>query len=342
MFLRRAVRSISAMAVATGVTVSLPVYADAATSALQIPQLTISKNHGAPFFRGQTGQYSIFVHNQGDAPTLGPVDVEEVPPTGLTVTAMAGDGWTCTLADLTCTRSDSLPGGSTYPTITVTVAVAEDAPDTVVNVARVSGGGSASAEDEDPTNVVTPATPADLSISKSHSGSFPQGGTGTYTLTVSNASAAGTTGGPVTVTDTLPAGVTYNSASSGGPGWTCSESAGTVTCTRSDPLAPGDSYPPLALSVNVTSAAGCTFTNSATVSGGGSEPANANDSTTVTGGTCGGGNGGGGNGNGGGTSILPINLSGLLPAYNNISINNPIHSPGATSNTNQNFALNGS
>jgi uncharacterized repeat protein (TIGR01451 family) len=49
-----------------------------------------------------------------------------------------------------------------------------------------------------------------------------------YTLHVSNA-------GPnpasnVTVTDTLPAGATFGSA--GGPGWTCDQAAGVVTCAR--------------------------------------------------------------------------------------------------------------
>ncbi|WP_331736290.1 hypothetical protein [Streptomyces sp. NBC_00045] len=43
---------------------------------------------------------------------------------------------------------------------------------------------------------------------------------------------------------------------------------------------------------------------------------------------------------GGGVSILPINLSGILPMFNNISINNNIKSPGATNNTTQDFNLN--
>ncbi|MFE2737146.1 hypothetical protein [Streptomyces sp. NPDC059349] len=67
------------------------------------------------------------------------------------------------------------------------------------------------------------------------------------------------------------------------------------------------------------------------------ETVTANDPTTITGGDC---NGGGGNGDGG--SILPINLSGLFPFYNNISVNNNIKSPGTTNNTTQNFNATGS
>lgn len=52
-----------------------------------------------------------------------------------------------------------------------------------------------------------------------------------------------------------------------------------------------------------------------------------------------GGNNGGGNGGGTG-SILPINLSGILTAFNNISTNNNIKSPGAANTTTQNLGLN--
>ncbi|WP_370413160.1 hypothetical protein [Streptomyces fradiae] len=45
----------------------------------------------------------------------------------------------------------------------------------------------------------------------------------------------------------------------------------------------------------------------------------------------------GGNNGGGGGSILPINLSGVLPMFNNISVNNNINSPGASNTTTQNL-----
>ncbi|WP_406326749.1 hypothetical protein [Streptomyces sp. NBC_00203] len=45
--------------------------------------------------------------------------------------------------------------------------------------------------------------------------------------------------------------------------------------------------------------------------------------------------------NGGGTgSLLPINLSGILPMFNNSSVNNNIKSPGAGNTTTQNLGLN--
>ena len=69
----------------------------------------------------------------------------------------------------------------------------------------------------------------------------------TYALIVSNGG-TGPTSGLVTVSDTLPAGLTATAAS--GTGWSCSIGA-TVSCTRSDALAASASYPVIKLTVDV-------------------------------------------------------------------------------------------
>ena len=124
--------------------------------------------------------------------------------------------------------------------------------------------------------------PTDLAIAKTHSGDFFRGQVGaTYTLTVSNPGATPTPGGAVTVTDTLPAGLTATAL--GGPGWSCT--LGTRTCTRSDALGGGSSYPAITLTVDVATDAPSALTNTATVSGAGTtDPGNdaANDLTAVT------------------------------------------------------------
>jgi len=51
-------------------------------------------------------------------------------------------------------RSDALAGGSSYPTITVTVNVAGNASSPQVNSVTVSGGGSATASVSDSTNII--------------------------------------------------------------------------------------------------------------------------------------------------------------------------------------------
>jgi uncharacterized protein (TIGR03437 family) len=87
------------------------------------------------------------------------VTVTEILPAGLTLASMAGAGWTCTAP--TCTRSDALNGGSSYPPITVTVNVAATAPAQLTNQASVSGGGAnTAARATDFTLIGPPSAPA--------------------------------------------------------------------------------------------------------------------------------------------------------------------------------------
>jgi uncharacterized repeat protein (TIGR01451 family) len=103
------------------------------------------------------------------------------------------------------------------------------------------------------------------SVGVTQSGSFAPGGLGQYSITATN-SGSGATSGLVTVTNALPSGLTPSGAPSGS-GWACTESP--VSCTRSDALAAGSSYPVITLNVNVAAGASGTVTYSATVSGGG-------------------------------------------------------------------------
>lgn len=118
---------------------------------------------------------------------------------------------------------------------------------------------------------------ADLTITKTHLGNFLQGQSGaTYTLTVTN-SGSGASSGLVTVTDSLPSGLTATNITGGG--WTCTLATPPLTCTRNDGLGAGSSYPPITLTVDVAPTTVGTVMNVATVSGG-FEANTANDSTT--------------------------------------------------------------
>ena len=235
--------------------------------------LTVNKTHTGTFVQGQSGAvYTVAVQNSVMAgPTSGAVTVTESLPTGLSLVSMFGTGWTC--SGNTCARNDALNAGANYPMIAVTVNVAANAPSQVTNSVTASGGGSAATTASDVTNVV-PAS--GLSLNKSHSGNFMQGQTGaTYTLVVMNSASAGTTNGTVAVTENLPSGLTLVSMT--GTGWTCSSN----TCSRSDALAANSSYPAITVTANVAANASSPLINSATVSGGGSASATANDSTAI-------------------------------------------------------------
>jgi uncharacterized repeat protein (TIGR01451 family) len=135
-------------------------------------------------------------------------------------------------------------------------------------------------------NVIVSSGYPVLSTTKTHTGNFTAGGTGNYTLAVTNTGTLQTAGN-LTLTDTLPAGLAYKSAS--GTNWTCDGSAPpAVTCTYSGTAlaASGGASATLTLSVNVlASAVPGTLTNTAQASGGGTASASpiVSDPTIVTG-----------------------------------------------------------
>ena len=118
----------------------------------------------------------------------------------------------------------------------------------------------------------------DLTIAKTHAGIFTPGQVGaTYTITVSN-SGQGASAGVVTVTDTLPGGLTATAIA--GQGWSCAQPGG--PCTRSDPLAAGGSYPAITLTVNVAANAPSSVTNVVGVAGGGDSNSGNNSASDLT------------------------------------------------------------
>jgi uncharacterized repeat protein (TIGR01451 family) len=103
----------------------------------------------------------------------------------------------------------------------------------------------------------------DLTLTKTHVGDFTVGGSNVYTLTVSNLAGNQREDNTVVVTDTLPAGLTF--VSGVGTGWTCGAAAQTVTCTHPPILDPGNSLPPITMTVSATGAAVPSVTNTASV-----------------------------------------------------------------------------
>jgi uncharacterized repeat protein (TIGR01451 family) len=191
------------------------------------------------------------VTNVGGATTTGTVTLADTVPVGLTPTAAAGTGWTCGITGqaVNCTRSNPLAPAASYEPVTLTVNVAPNAPSSLTNMATISGGGDINTTNNTASNVATVLPAPDLSVTKSHVGSFTPGQTGAqFIVTVTN-SGGSPTSGLVTLMDNVPAGFTPTAAS--GTGWICGMIGALVSCTRSDPLAPGASYGPVTLTVDV-------------------------------------------------------------------------------------------
>lgn len=102
----------------------------------------------------------------------------------------------------------------------------------------------------------------DLSMTMSSAGTFSPGQYVTYTMIATN-NGPNSDPGPITITDTLPVGLTYVGGSAG---WACSAAGQDVTCTQTGALANGASTT-LTITATVDAGASGTITNTATVGG---------------------------------------------------------------------------
>jgi uncharacterized repeat protein (TIGR01451 family) len=236
--------------------------------------LTITKTDSGNFFRGKIGAtFTIIVTNHGSAPTTGTSTVLDGLPGGLTATAFAGTGWTIDLAHFKATRTDPLAAGASYPTLTLTVNVDNNASTSLTNSVSLSADGVANVSSASDTIAIGAGA---LSVTKTHSGNFSRGQIGAiYSIIVSN-TGTGPTSGTISLVDGLPGDFTATSFT--GNGWTVNLK--TFTATRSDALPAGKSYPTLTLRVNVSASARPLVSNGVKVSLNGSV-VSANDLTTI-------------------------------------------------------------
>src|SRR3984893_972780 len=227
---------------------------------------------------GSNVDFTVTVTNNGPSDATG-VQITDQLPVGLTFVSstpsqgsyVSGTG----IWDIGAVAN----GGSA--TLTLTATVTQSGPLTNTATKTAENETDPNAANNSASVTITGQAP-DLTIAKSHVGSFVRGSTGSYGVIVSNIGAVASSG-LVTVSDTLPAGLTPSTAS--GPGWTGGIASQTVTCTRSDALAASGSYPTITIAVAVSQAASSPLTNTATVAGG-NEINTANDSsadpTTIT------------------------------------------------------------
>ena len=235
---------------------------------LGVPNLTITKTHSGDFTVGQQGAtYTIAARNAGLAATAGTVQVDDPLPSGLSPVSAVGTGWICSVSgqSVGCSRTDALAAGDSWPAITITLNVGQKA-GSVTNIATVTLAGEVRTDDNTAADPTTILGHGQLTIVKTHTNPVTQGDQDLpFEIIVSNNGTGGTTG-LVTVTDTLPAGLTLTDAS--GPGWQCAVSGATATCTRSDVLPQGAQYPLIQIRANVAADA-VSVTNDVTVAGGG-------------------------------------------------------------------------
>lgn len=257
---------------------------------------------------GEQATYTIAVNNLGPSDALAP-EVRDVLPAGESFVSASGTDWSCANAAGTVTcdyaAAATLPVGTAASPITLTVAVSSAATSAITNTAEVCSGtigtganscgsGLVANGTSDPVTANnsssaagSPAVSADLSLAKTHSGSFLADGQGTYVLTVTNhghADSVGTNAQPIVVSDTLPSGESYASAQ--GTGWSCHDAANIVTCDYASTIVAGTSAPTITLTVGLSTFG--SVTNHAEVTPGATPDPNmanntAADTTTIAG-----------------------------------------------------------
>jgi hypothetical protein len=232
------------------------------TFTVTIADMTITGVHTGNFRAGDSADtYTLTATNSGTSSTGGTVTVVDTLPSVLTATAISGTGWTCTLATLTCTRSDALTSTSSYPAITVTVSVSSVAAGTYTNTATVSGGGETTTSNDTSTDATIIVGLPTIAEAFSPTSVGP-GTNSAVTFTLGNPSANSVSLTGVAFSDTLPG--TLKVSTPNGASTTCTSGVVTATAASSSISLSGATIAAGAtctVTVNVTSASTGTFTN---------------------------------------------------------------------------------
>ncbi len=249
--------------------------ASADVTILTEADLSITKASGVgEVIAGETISYTIEVANAGPSDAQNVVITDTVPA-DLTIDSVAPTYCSFTGSIVTCSPGTIADGGT--ETITINATVSPDAGDgsTLTNTANVSSDtADPDSSNDTATDETDVAKSADLSVAKAAAvGAISAGETLLYNIDVANAGPSSATN--IIVTDTLPAGVVFNSGLSD---TSCSAAGGVVTCTFASLAAASDFTFVIAVDLPADLADGTTLTNSASVAADEDDP-NANNDT---------------------------------------------------------------
>lgn len=270
------INNTATVAAPTGVTDSVSNNNSSTDSTVVNPKadLSIVKTDGRTTINpGSAITYTITVTNNGPS-SLSSLTVTDTVPSSIqnpvfTPSSGTYNSTTGVWAGVTLNSGQSI-------TLTLSGTVSSTATGTITNTATVAtptGVGDPTLANNSSTDTTSIAPAADLSITKTAPNAVVVGSNVTYTLTVTNNGSSTATG--VVVTDQLPQGVTYVSAT---PLLNCSQANGTVTCNLGSLVSGASSTISIVVLPTTTGA----LTNTANVAGNEFDPITTNNSATVT------------------------------------------------------------
>jgi uncharacterized repeat protein (TIGR01451 family) len=258
------------------------------SSAVCVPDMTITKASSGTFTRGSTAAYTITASNVSIlGTTSGVVTVNDTLPIGLTPLTVVGTGWTCSTSGQTvsCTQSTALGPGAAYSAIALNATVLQSAPATVTNTAVVGGGGEANLLNDTASNTANVISSADMSVTDAGSPSpiVAAGANITYTQVVTNSGPSA--GDNATVISTIPANTTLVSFSAPA-GWSClntkAGATGNVVCSNANMAAVTSGTFTLVAKVTAGTPNGTTIVETVSVGSSALDPNSANNTASVS------------------------------------------------------------
>jgi uncharacterized repeat protein (TIGR01451 family) len=259
------------------------------TAVVSSMNLKLTKSGPTQSSQGQTGKYTVTVTNvpTGTGETAFDVTMRDTLPIGLIPLSVANNGnFQCTVAENPINEviclGDLEPGEGKKVEFVIDVFMTGEGSRSLDNEACIDTenkyeesapeGESDNCHTASSSTVDPPKRSPNLFVSKSAStSSVTPGQDLTYTVLVQNNGDAKAMG-PITLTDNLPAAVTFQNAN-GTNGWTCALSSGDVVCNEpgGDGLEPGASAT-ITINVKVNDDASLSFTNAVSIGVGQGDP----------------------------------------------------------------------
>jgi uncharacterized repeat protein (TIGR01451 family)/MYXO-CTERM domain-containing protein len=208
-----------------------------ASTTIEPVDLSITKVDAVdPVVAGSSITYTITVTNPSDADAHA-VAVQDPLPAGTSLVSAAGSGWTCTSTSGTvgCTVPAVTANSTSAITLVVTAPSAQGMVSNTATVSSTATDTNLANNSATQTTTISPPAPGSADLSITLAGAPDPVAIGmplTYTMTVANAGPDPATGVEAVVT--LPAGVTFVSAS--GTGWTCTQVTTTISCALAGSL----------------------------------------------------------------------------------------------------------